>query len=44
VDDATRSRMSHLSAAKGEWEDGVLAKALSLFPERKENFETLSGI
>ena len=44
MDDATRSRMSHLSAAKDEWEDGALAKALSRTPERKENFETLSGI
>jgi hypothetical protein len=33
--------MSHLSAAKEQWEEGVLAKTLSRFPERKANFETV---
>ena len=38
------SQIMRLSELKKKWEGNTLAKALERFPERRETFETLSGI
>lgn len=39
-----KERLKEIALAKEEWEKGQVAKTLSKFKERKENFETSSGI
>ncbi len=39
-----KEKLKEISLSKEEWEKGQVAKTLSRFKERKENFETTSGI